>query len=65
MVTKQLDIKNRIYYFHSDLINIKDADERLLKINKKSQWVLAFITLVTSQKNLSIKLINGNKTIRY
>ena len=24
--TKQINIKNRTYYFHNDLINIKDFD---------------------------------------
>ena len=36
MVTKQLNIKNRTYYFWNDLINIKDFDPRLLKLDKKS-----------------------------
>ena len=26
MTTKQLNIKNRSYYFYNDLINIKDFD---------------------------------------
>ena len=33
---KQIDIKNRTYYFYSDMINIKKFDSNLLKINKKS-----------------------------
>ena len=37
MVTKQLNIKNRTYYFYNDLININDVDPRLLKIGKKHQ----------------------------
>ena len=37
MVTaKQIDIKNRTYYFYHDMINIKIFDSILLKINKKS-----------------------------
>ena len=32
---KQIDIKNRTYYF-SNMINIKDFDRSLLKIDKKS-----------------------------
>ena len=35
MVTKQLNIKNRTYYFYNDLININDFDARLLKLDKK------------------------------
>ena len=45
-----MNTKNRTYYFYNDLINIKDFDSRLLKIDKKHQWVLAFTTLVMSQK---------------
>ena len=34
--TKQINIKNRTYYFFNDMINIKDFDSNLLKIDKKS-----------------------------
>ena len=34
--TKQLNIKNRTYYFYNDLINIKNFDPKLLKLDKKS-----------------------------
>ena len=33
---KQINIKNRTYYFYNDIIDIKNFDARLLKINKKS-----------------------------
>ena len=33
---KQIDIKNRTYYFYNDMINIKKFDSNLLKIDKKS-----------------------------
>ena len=33
---KQINIKNRTYYFYNDIIHIKSFDERLLKIDKKS-----------------------------
>ena len=33
---KQINIKNRTYYFLNDMINIEDFDSSLLKINKKS-----------------------------
>ena len=52
MVTKQLNIKNRTYYFWNDLINIKDFDPRLLKLDKSHQRALIFITLAMLQKNL-------------
>ena len=33
---KQIDIKNRTYYFFNDIINLKNFDPILLKIDKKS-----------------------------
>ena len=35
---KQLNTKNRTYYFYDDLINLKDFDPNLLT------WMLVFIT---------------------
>ena len=33
---KQIDIKNRTFQFYNDMINIKNFDARLLKIDKKT-----------------------------
>ena len=58
-ITKQMNIKNRTYYFYNDLINIKDFDSKLLKLDKKSYKnieTLIFITLDTLKK-INIKLI--------
>ena len=33
---KQINIKNHTYYFFNDMINIKDFDFSLLKIDKQS-----------------------------
>ena len=35
-VVKQIDIKNRTYYFYNDMSNIKNFDPILLKIDRKS-----------------------------
>ena len=32
---KQIKIKNRTYYFYNEIINLKDFDSNLLKIDKK------------------------------
>ena len=32
---KQINIKNRTYYFYNDQINLKDFDASLLKVDKK------------------------------
>ena len=33
---KQINIKNRTYYFYNDQINLKDFDARLLKVDQKN-----------------------------
>ena len=33
---KQIEIKNRTYYFYYDMINLKNFEPNLLKIDKKS-----------------------------
>ena len=37
MKTKQIDIKNKTYSFYNDLINIKNFDPSMLKLDKKKQ----------------------------
>ena len=32
---RQINIKNKTYYFYNDQINLKDFDARLLKIDEK------------------------------
>ena len=44
-----MKIKSRTYYFYNDLINIKDFDARLLKLDKNINGS-KFITLFMSQK---------------
>ena len=51
VTTKQLNIKNRTYYFYNDLINIKDFDLKLLKLDKKNfkKISLYYIKYVTKK----------------
>ena len=47
---KQINIKNRTYYFYNDMINIKDFEPNLLKIDKKSYknidtYYIGYITI--------------------
>ena len=35
-VVKQIDTKNEIYYFYNNIIDLKNLDARLLKVEKKS-----------------------------
>ena len=49
---KQKGIKNRTYYFYSNIIDIKNFDARLLKIDKKSYknvgiYNIGYITIKT------------------
>ena len=32
---KQINIKNQTYYFYNDIIDLKNFDARLLKVDKK------------------------------
>ena len=43
--TKQVNTKNRTYYFFNDMINIKDFDPGLIKIDKNHKKTLVFIIL--------------------
>ena len=50
---KNIDIKYRTYYFFDDMINIKDFDSNLLKIDKKSYknidiYYIGYITMKDS-----------------
>ena len=48
-VVKQINIKNRTYYIYNDIINSKNFDAMLLKIDKNHKKTLIFTTLDTSQ----------------
>ena len=47
---KQINIKNRTYHFYNDIINLKNFESNLLKIDKKSYknigiYNMAYITI--------------------
>ena len=55
---KQIDIKNRTYYFYNDMIDIKKFDSILLKIDKNHIKTLVFTTLdILQLKKLMIMKI--------
>ena len=60
MTTKQLDIKNRTYYFYNGLINIKDFDAELLKLDKKISTGLNiyYIGYVTKKPEWNVNIVN-------
>ena len=54
-ITKQMNIKNRTYYFYNDLINIKNFDPKLLKRDTKSYkniniYYIGYITRTDEHK---------------
>ena len=57
---KQINIKNRTYYFFNVMINIKDFDSSLLKIDKKSFKNIAvyYIGYITKKDEYKINSVN-------
>ena len=47
---KQINIKNRTYYFYNDIIDIENFDAKLLKIDKNHTKTLIFLILDMSQR---------------
>ena len=60
VTTKQLNIKKRTYYFWNDLIDIKDFDPKLLKLDKKSSIGvnIYYIGYVTRKPEYNINSVN-------
>ena len=42
---KQINIKNRTYYFYNDIINLDEFEESKIKLTKKFLVTLIFIIL--------------------
>ena len=76
-VVKQIDIKNRTYYFYDDIIDLKIFDARLLKIDKKSYknidiYYIGYITIkkivdcenIYSVNPLYLRIDHGNGYVR-
>ena len=55
-----MNIKNRTHYFYNDLINIKDFDPKLLKLDKKSYKSLDiyYIGYITRKDEYKIHSVN-------
>ena len=58
---KQINIKNRTYYFYNDQINLTDFDTRLLKVNRKDydEIDIYYIGYVTIKKIADYNNINS------
>ena len=60
---KQIEIKNRTYYFHNDIINLKNIESSFLKIDKKSQkniniYYIGYVTIKKIDDCESIYSVN-------
>ena len=58
---RQINIKNRTYYFYNDQINLKDFDTKLLKINKRdyNEIDIYYIDYVTVKKIANCNNVNN------
>ena len=58
---RQINIKNRTYYFYNDQINLKDFDARLLKVDKKNykEIDIYYIGYVTFKEIANCNNINS------
>ena len=58
---RQINIKNRTYYFYNDQIDLKDFDAKLLKIDKKdyNEIDIYYISYVTIKKIANCNNINS------
>ena len=58
-VLKKIDVKNQTYYFYNDMINIKNFDSNLLKIDKKSYKDIC----IYNMGYITIKQIDGYENV--
>ena len=58
-LVKQIDIKNRTYYFYNDMVDIKKFDSNLLKIDKKSYKDIGIYNIgyITVKKLMIMKVV--------
>ena len=60
---KQINIKNRTYYFYNDIINLENFDSNLLKLDKKSNkdigiYNIGYITIISNIVNTNVFIKN-------
>ena len=73
---KQIDIKNRTYYFHNDIVYVENFKSNLLKIDKKSNkyigiYNIGYITIkkigdcenIYSVNPLCVRITHANRSI--
>ena len=60
---KQINIKNRIYYFYNDIIDLENFKSNFLKIDKKSYkdigiYSIGYITIKKIDDSENINTVN-------
>ena len=60
---RQINIKNRTYYFYNDQINLKDFDASMLKIDKKNYkeinvYYISYVTFIEIANCNNINSVN-------
>ena len=66
---KQINIKNRTYYFYNEIIDIKEFDPRLLKVVQKHWYLLCirhasgYIEEKNGNKYLIFNFVDENKEV--
>ena len=60
-VVKQIDIKNRTYYFFNDMINIKHFDPMVLEIDKIHTKIMIFtiLDIIQLKKLMIVKIFTA------
>ena len=58
---KQINIKNRTYYFYNDMINLKNFEPNLLKIDRKSYKNIGIYNIgyITIKKKMIVKIFTA------
>ena len=64
MTVKSISTKNQTYYFFNNMINIKNFDSNLLKIDKKAYknidiYYTGYITIKKLSENGTVKLMEN------
>ena len=58
---KQINIKNQIYYFYKDFINLQNFQSNLLKIDKKSYKDIGIYNIgyIAIKKLMTVKILTA------
>ena len=59
MTTKQLNIKNRSYYFYNDLINVLGFEAGNLKLDKKDMVFIYHISYIDKKPDWNVNSLNS------